>query len=114
VREGGGASGRARTNFSEENFNGALCKKREHHEVALAALLTSLSAMSAEAYTCADVRSLSLEQQAYYVRALDITPAEQERIRHACYGPNTRSVTTSVEVSISHFGQGGRDTRIGQ
>ena len=79
-----------------------------------AALSTSLGVMSAEAYTCADVRSLSLEQQAYYVRAFDITPAQQERIRHACYGPNTRPVITSVEVSISHFAHGGRDARVGQ
>jgi hypothetical protein len=77
-----------------------------------AALLTSLGVMSAEAYTCADVRRLSLEQQAYYVRAFDITLAQQERIRHACYGP--RPVITSVEVSISHFAHGERDARVGQ
>jgi len=79
-----------------------------------AALLTSLGVMSAEAYTCADVRSLSLEQQAYYVRAFDITPAQQERIRHACYGLNTRPVITSVGVSISHLAHGEPDARIGQ
>jgi hypothetical protein len=79
-----------------------------------AGLLTSLSVMSAEAYTCADVRSLSLEQQAYYIRAFDITPAQQERIRHACYGQNTRPAIASVEVSISHFGHRERDPRVGQ
>jgi hypothetical protein len=39
---------------------------------------------SAQAYTCTDVRALSAEQQAYYIKAFNITPAQQERIRQAC------------------------------
>ena len=40
----------------------------------------------ARAFTCADVRALSHAQQAYYIRAYNITPAQQRRIRLACYG----------------------------
>jgi hypothetical protein len=79
-----------------------------------AALLTFSGVLSAEAYTCADVRSLSLEQQAYYIRAFAITPAQQERIRHACSRATTRPAMTSVEGAIGHFGHGERDARIGQ
>jgi hypothetical protein len=107
--------GEPRTNFSEENFSMEHpARERNIMKWLWATLLTSLGIMSAEAYTCADVRSLSLEQQAYYVRAFDITPAQQERIRRACYGPNTRPAMASVEVSISRFGHGERDARIGQ
>jgi hypothetical protein len=48
------------------------------------------SAGPAQAFTCADVRALSREQQAYYVRAYNITPAQQHRIRLACYGARSR------------------------
>ena len=40
----------------------------------------------AQAFTCADVRALSREQQAYYIKAYNITPAQQRRIRLACHG----------------------------
>jgi hypothetical protein len=40
----------------------------------------------AQAFTCADVRALSREQLAYYIRVYSITPAQQHRIRFACYG----------------------------
>ena len=44
----------------------------------------------AQAFTCADVRALSHEQQAYYIKAYNITPAEQRHIRLACYGVRSR------------------------
>jgi hypothetical protein len=44
------------------------------------------STAPAQAFTCADVRALSREQQAYYIRAYNITPAQQRRIRLACHG----------------------------
>lgn len=59
----------------------------------LAILLGSSSVCGsgpAQAFTCADVRALSQEQQAYYVRAYNITPAEQRRIRLTCYGGRSR------------------------
>jgi hypothetical protein len=40
----------------------------------------------ARAFTCADVRALTREQQAYYIRVYNITRAQRDRIRHACYG----------------------------
>ena len=45
---------------------------------------------SAQAFTCADVRALSREQQAYYVKAYNIDPAQERRIRLACYGARSR------------------------
>jgi hypothetical protein len=48
------------------------------------------SAAPARAFTCADVRALSHEQQAYYIRAYNITPSQQRRIRLACYGARSR------------------------
>jgi hypothetical protein len=42
-----------------------------------AALWTSFGIVSAQAFTCADVRTLSLEQQAYYIKVFNITPAQQ-------------------------------------
>ena len=61
----------------------------------LAALMTSTCIVSAHAYTCADVRALSQEKQAYYIRVLNITPAQQERIRRECYPP---------AAATGHFG----------
>ncbi len=55
-----------------------------------AVLLMSLGVVSAQAYTCDDVRSLSSEQKAYYIRVFNITSAQQERIRHACNEPRVR------------------------
>jgi hypothetical protein len=46
--------------------------------------------VSAEAFTCDQVRSLSSEQRAYYIRVYSITPAQQDRIRQECYGPKGR------------------------
>jgi hypothetical protein len=62
----------------------------------LAALMASTGIVSAHAYTCADVRALSQEKQAYYIRVLNITPAQQERIRRECYGST---------VAAGHFGR---------
>jgi hypothetical protein len=45
---------------------------------------------SAQAFTCADVRALSHEQRAYYIKAYNISPTEQRRIRLACYGARSR------------------------
>lgn len=45
---------------------------------------------SAQAFTCADVRALSRDQQAYYIKAYNISPAQQHRIRLACYGARFR------------------------
>jgi hypothetical protein len=60
----------------------------------LLAILVGSSAVCssgpAQAFTCADVRALSHEQQAYYIRAYNITPAQQRRIRFACYGASGR------------------------
>jgi hypothetical protein len=60
----------------------------------LLAILVGSSAVCttgpAQAFTCADVRALSREQQAYYIRAYNITPAQQRRIRLACYGAMSR------------------------
>lgn len=55
-----------------------------------AAVSICASVVSAQAYTCADVRALSREQQMNYIRIFNITAAQQERIRSACYGPRTR------------------------
>jgi hypothetical protein len=60
----------------------------------LLAILVGSSAVggteSVQAFTCADVRALSREQQAYYIKAYNIDAAQQRRIRHACYGPRSR------------------------
>jgi hypothetical protein len=61
--------------------------------VLLATLVGSTSVGStgsAQAFTCADVRALNHEQQAYYIKAYNIGPAEQRRIRRACYGARSR------------------------
>jgi hypothetical protein len=61
--------------------------------VLLASLVASSfvgSTGSAQAFSCADVRALSHEQQAYYIKAYNISPAEQRRIRLACYGTRSR------------------------
>jgi hypothetical protein len=69
---------------------------------------------SAQAYTCADVRALSVEQQAYYIKVYNITQEQQDRIRQACYGAKAKHViTASDERSVNHSSQGERDARIG-
>jgi hypothetical protein len=70
----------------------------------LAALLTTSVILSAQAFTCEDVRALSLEQRAYYIKVLSITPAQQERIRRKCSKPNP-------EEPISNLGHRERDAR---
>jgi len=78
-----------------------------------AALLTLSGVVSANAYTCADVRSLSAAQQAYYIRVYSITPAQQELIRHACYQPKAHRATTTVEAA-GQSSRGEREVHAGQ
>ena len=47
---------------------------------------------SAQAFTCADVRALSAEQRAYYIKVFNITPEQQEQIREACSGGKSHHV----------------------
>jgi hypothetical protein len=49
--------------------------------------------VSAHAFTCDDVRALSLGQRAYYIKVLSITPAQQERIRRECFKPDAAAPT---------------------
>jgi hypothetical protein len=60
----------------------------------LLAILVGSSAVGStgpvQAFTCVDVRALSREQQAYYIKAYNIDPAQQRRIRLACYGARSR------------------------
>jgi hypothetical protein len=70
--------------------------------------LTFASVASAQAYTCADVRALSAEQQAYYIKVFNITHAQQERIRQACYGG--RRVINVSDEQRGHSGRHERDT----
>jgi len=77
-------------------------------------ILTSSGIVSAQAYTCEDVRGLSLEQRAYYIRVFNITWSQQERIRHACYGSSIRHDTTSGDGRKSHFGHREWDARVEQ
>ena len=69
------------------------------------ALLTSAGIVSVQAYTCTDVRALSQEKQAYYIKVLNITPVQQERIRRECYG---------AKESSAHFGRRQRDASVEQ
>src|ERR1700719_4749842 len=79
-----------------------------------AAIVIVSGAASAQAYTCADVRALSAEQQAYYIKVFNITPEQQDRIRQACYGPKTRQVVAiSEERPAGHYGRNERDARAG-
>ena len=73
----------------------------------LAALLTTSGILSAQAFTCEDVRALTLEQRAYYIKVLSITPAQQERIRRECSKPNPEGPT-------SRLGHRERDARAEQ
>jgi len=79
-----------------------------------AVVLTFGGMASAQAFTCADVRALSPEQQAYYIKVYNITQEQQDRIRHACYGTKTKHViTVSDDRSANHSSSGERDARIG-
>jgi hypothetical protein len=69
---------------------------------------------SAQAYTCADVRALTPEQQAYYIKVYNISQELQDRIRQACYGTKAKHVVTvSDERAANHSSQGERDPRAG-
>jgi hypothetical protein len=60
-------------------------------------ILTLSCAASAQAYTCDDVRALSADQRAYYIKVFNITHEQQERIRHECYGSRAHRITTASE-----------------
>ena len=62
-----------------------------------AAILIVFAASPAQAFTCADVHALSRAQKAYYIKYFNITPAQQERIRVACYGGRSRHVISASE-----------------
>lgn len=79
-----------------------------------AGALTLLGVVSAQAFTCADVRALSADQRAYYIKVLNITPAQQESIRQACYGSKARRTTASAEAPGRHVETGERNTRAEQ
>jgi hypothetical protein len=71
---------------------------------------------SAQAYTCADVRALTSEQQAYYIKVYNISLELQDRIRQACYGPKAKHVAAVAdERSANRAGapQGEHDARSG-
>jgi hypothetical protein len=84
--------------------------------IAVAALgvLTSLGIVPAQAFTCEDVRSLSLVQRIYYIKVYNITSSQQERIRHACSGSRFRHNTASADGRTSHFGHREWDSRVEQ
>lgn len=63
----------------------------------LSVALNLAGVVSAQAYTCADVRGLSQQQQAYYIKLYNITPAQQERIRHACYERRPRAMISTSD-----------------
>jgi hypothetical protein len=79
-------------------------------------LLTTVGIGSAQAYTCEDVRALSPDQQAYYIKVFNITPAQQQRIRQACYGQKGHhpGSVTVVEASSVHVVRGEREARADQ
>jgi len=70
------------------------------------ATLTVMASMgfspAAQAYTCQDVRALSAQQRAYYIRVFNITPAQQERIRHACYDSGANHVAAAGKEHAAH------------
>ena len=79
-----------------------------------AVVLTFGGMASAQAFTCADVRALSPEQQAYYIKVYSISQELQDRIRQACYGTKAKHViTVSDERSANRAVQGERDARNG-
>lgn len=69
-----------------------------------AVVLVGSGLAPAQAYTCADVRALTAEQQAYYVKVFNITPAQQNRIRRACYGTGQHRLTEVTEEKPLHPG----------
>ena len=80
-----------------------------------AILLMFGAAAPAQAYTCADVRALSPEQQAYYIKVFNITPVLQERIRQFCNGSGAhRAVTASEERMLDRLIHREHETRSAQ
>jgi hypothetical protein len=77
-----------------------------------AVALASLSFSPAHAFTCEDVRALSAEQRAYYIRVFNMTPSLQERIRHACSNATGRQRSTSADDRTVHHPE--QDARNGQ
>ena len=73
-------------------------------------LLTLAGVASAQAFTCEDVRALSAEQRAYYIRVYNITPAQQDRIRQACYGSKApRVIAVSDDKSTASLSRNERE-----
>lgn len=63
-------------------------------------VLVLLAAIApARALTCTDVRTLTSEQRAYYIKVFNITPAQQERIRHACLPASERKPIELIDDS---------------
>ena len=78
-----------------------------------AVVATFAGMVSAQAYTCADVRALTAEQRAYYIKVFNITPVQQERIRLACSGSKPHhAITVSDEGLANRPAQGERNAKI--
>jgi hypothetical protein len=60
-------------------------------------ILIACGVMPAQAFTCADVRALSRERQAYYVRVFNITPAQQAQIRATCHRGGSRQAISASD-----------------
>jgi hypothetical protein len=80
-----------------------------------AIVLALCSVVSAQAYTCDDVRALSAEQKAHYIKIFNITAAQQDRIRQSCYASRSPRVHPVADVSDERStGHVARDARGGQ
>jgi hypothetical protein len=116
LRTGGAAfalAGKARAAKLRQNLATNSANRRAIMKWLSAIALTLISGVSAQAYTCADVRALSASQQAYYIKVFNITSAQQERIRAACYGTRPHHVITVSDEHV-HSGRNERDAREGQ
>jgi hypothetical protein len=70
---------------------------------------------SAEAFTCDDVRALSPDQQAYYIKVYNITPAQQDHIRQLCYGSKAHHASAIAdEKPTGSIARTERDQRVTQ
>ena len=76
-------------------------------------IVATLSGLaSAQAFTCDDVRALSQEQRAYYIKTYNITPAQQNVIRRVCSGSKVHYPTVVVEEkSTGSIARDERDQR---
>ena len=73
-------------------------------------IVATLSGLaSAQAFTCDDVRALSQEQRAYYIKTYNITPAQQNVIRRVCSGSRVHYPTVVVDEKLT--GSIARDER---